>query len=100
MTGGHGPRDACRVGSSRQGLRLADQRAEIGVFPLLDPAIRQADRLEAGSSGLAQRHDLAIARQLGLRGLISLAQRLFGMGFHAANFGIHDASTPSSWYCA
>ena len=36
----------------------------------------------------------------GLRGRKGLGQRLLGGGLHAADFGVHDASAASSWYCA
>ena len=100
LAGVLGARLGGRVRRAGERLRVADQRAEIGVFPLLDPPVRQAKRVEARGRGLAQRHDLAVARQLGLRGLVGIGQRLLGVGLHAAEFGVHDASAASPWNCA
>src|SRR4051812_44080692 len=91
---------AVASGTPGERLGLSDQGAEIGVFPLLDPPVRQAERVETRGGGLAQRHHLAVAGQLPLRGLVGIGQRLLGVGLHAAEFGVHDASAASPWNCA
>ncbi len=90
---------AAASGGAGQRLGVAHQRAQIGVFPLLDAPVRQALRLEPPERGLAQRHDLAVARQLRLGGRIAFRERQLGGGLYGAEFGFHDYAA-SSWNCA
>ena len=86
------------AGRARQRLRLAHQRAQVGVFPLLDAAMRQAFGVEAAEGVLAQGRDRALARQRGARRRKGVAQRLLGRGFRVAHFHVHQAA--SSANCA
>ena len=91
---------AAASGAPAQRAYVSHQRAQIGVFPLLDPPARQAGVVELPERRLAQRRDLAVAGQLGLRRGIGLRERQLGTGLHVKDFGIHDASAASSWYSA
>ena len=94
-----GARLGGRVGRAGERLGLAHQRAQIGVFPLLDPPVRQALRFEPAERRLAQRHDLAVARQLALRGRIASASASSAAVFTVRiSAFMHYAA--SSWNCA
>jgi hypothetical protein len=82
------------------GLCLPNERPQIGVFPLFDPPVRQAERVEPAERRVAERTNLAIARQLGLLGRVGLGQRQLRIGLHVADFGVHGASAASPWNCA
>ena len=89
------------VGRARERLGLAHQRAQVGVFPLLDAPVRQALGLEAAERGLAQRRDRARARQRALGRGEARRQRGLGRGLDRADS--RRSSQPhaaSSWYCA
>ena len=58
--GGFGARLGRGVGRARQWLRLAHQRAEVGVLPLLDAPMRQALADEQIEGGGALRGDGAV----------------------------------------
>ncbi len=101
LDAGQDRRDAAfrlRAGWSRQRLRLAHQRAQISVFPLLDAPVRQTFRVETLERILAQRGDRALAGQRGARRRKGCAQRLLGRGLRGAYFHVHQAA--SSANCA
>ena len=64
---------------ARERLGVAHQRAQVGVFPLLDAPVRQARRGEALERGLAQRRG---ARQPAFAGLPLGRELLLGGGLH------------------
>jgi hypothetical protein len=96
-----GPRPRDRGGVRHAGERLgvAHHGAQIGVFPLLDAAVRQvrqAGSVKAAERGLAHRADRFCARQPRLGGRIGVGERELGGGLDLAHFGVHDASAASS----
>ena len=74
---------AAGVGRARERLGVAHHRAQIGVFPLLDAPMRQADRSEALERGRAQRRR---AGQLALRRLPFGRELLLGGILHQGQF--------------
>ncbi len=84
------------AGRARQRLGLAHQRAQVGVFPFLDAAVRQTLGVETVERVLAQRRDRAFARQRVARGRKSSAQRLLGRGLRVAHFHVHQAASPAN----
>ena len=87
-----------RIGRRGKRIGLAHQRAQVGVFPFLDAAMRQALLLELLERVRAQRRQRALAGQLAARRLIGSGQRLLGVGLDGADFGVHAAA--SSWNSA
>ena len=77
-----------RIRRRRERLRVAHQRAQVGVFPLLDPPVRQPGRLEALERGFARRDR---AGQLALRGGERRRQRGFSRRLDRPDLGVHDA---------
>ena len=84
-----------RVRRRRQRLGVAHEGAQVGVFPFLDPPVRQPGDLEPLERGFAQRRG---ARQAALRRGEGGAQGRFSRGLDRPNVGVHDAI--SSVYCA
>ena len=84
-----GTRFRRRIGRVRERLGVAHERAQVGVFPLLDPPVRQAERFEAAERCLAQGRDPALARQLRLGGRERLRQGKLGIGLGRADFDVH-----------
>jgi hypothetical protein len=84
-----------RVG---QGFRLAHQRAQIGIFPLFDPPMRQPLFGENNESRLAPRRDRIVARQPAARLGKGLRQRRFRCGLDDGDLRVHAGT--SSWYWA
>ena len=70
-------RSGIRYGSERQ--HVAHQRAQIGVFPVLEPAVRQAHAVIGFEGGTSRLGDLACARQPVARDGEAVAQRASGL---------------------
>ena len=70
-------RSGIRRGRERQ--HFAHQRAQIGVFPVLDPAVRQAHTVIGLEGGASRLGDLAGARQPVARDGKAVAQRASGL---------------------
>ena len=83
-----------RIGHARERLGVAHERAQVGIFPLLDAAVRQPFGLEAPESIFAQRSDRRRARKRALhRGEIR-RQRGFGRSLDRADLDVHRNLTP------
>ena len=80
------------IGRARQRLRLAHQRAQVGVLPVLDAAMRQAFLGEQVEGGLALRGDRVAAGQPRPRLRIRLRQRGLRRGLHHlyVSHGVHS----------
>ena len=94
MTRALGPQLGGGVRRSRQRLGVTHERAQVGVFPLLDAPVRQPLGIEVAERGLAQRRDAVTAGQPVLDGGECLRERLLGTGLHLADFGVHRGLTP------
>ena len=79
-----------RIRRRRQRQHLAHQRAQIGVFPVLDPPVRQARTLIGLERRASRLGDLAGARQPVARDGEAVAQRASGLGLCQSN--IHHES--------
>ena len=90
------------IGIRRAGerLRIAKQRAQVGVLPLLDLTMRQAGGDEVPERGLAPGSDLAVARQGGLGRGEGVGNGELGNGLEGANGRGHGRHAASSRYCA
>ena len=77
------------AGERRHG---AEQRTEVGVFPRLDAAMRQADGGVGGVGGIAARQRLAAARQALAPRLVFGGDLLLGAGPQVTGFDAHDAA--------
>jgi len=86
--------DRRRNGSATgQRTGLAQQRAQVGIAPGFEPAMRQALGLEAGEGVLAQLAHGRAARQLGLAVGVLLDELLFGSRLQRGDDG-HQAASP------
>ena len=83
-----------RIGHARERLGIAHERAQVGIFPLLDPAVRQPFALEAPERILAQRRDRRRARKRALRHGEIRRQRGFGRSLDRADLDVHRNLTP------
>ncbi len=90
-----GSRLSRRIGWRRQRMGLAQQRAQIGVFPLLDAPMRQPTCVETLESVVAQRRHRALARQVRACRRKGRAQRLLGGSFHCSHVS-HYAASPTN----
>ena len=86
------------VGRTCQRLRLAHQRAQVGIFPLLDPPMRQTLFGEYFESRITPRRDRVVARQPVARLRKGLRKSGFRRGLDDGDFGVHAGT--SSRYCA
>jgi hypothetical protein len=86
------------VGRTCQRLCLAHQRAQVGIFPFLDPPVRQTLFGEDVESRITPRRDRIVARQSIARLREGLSQRGFGRGLDDGDFRVHAGT--SSRYCA
>ena len=75
---------------------LAHQAAQVGVFPLLDPAMRQAALGQEVERRLAQADDAGVARERRLHGRKARDDGLLGRGAHQLQLGCHHATPPRS----
>ena len=92
------PREHVCIRTRREGLCLAHQHAQIGVFPFLDAAMRQAGRGEALERRLAQPRR---ARKARLRLLPFGRELLLGGVLDESDFShAYSAATGASWNCA
>jgi hypothetical protein len=96
-----GPRLRGSIRRDRKRLGVAHQRAQIGVFPFLDAAMRQAGCGETLERSRAQRRG---AGQLALRRQPLGRELLLGGILHQGQFShflclLYSAAT-ASWYCA
>ena len=87
------PRFCGGIGRRRQRLCLAHQRAQIGVFPVLDAAMRQAGLGEHVEGRRALRRDRAIAGQPPARLRKGLRQRGLRRGLDDGDFGVHAGTS-------
>ena len=78
-----------RVGRACERLGVAHERAQVGIFPILHPPVRQAFGLEALERVLAQRGDRRRARKRGLGGGEARRQRGLGCGLDRSDLGVH-----------
>ena len=84
--GALGARFGLRIGRGRERLCVAHQRAQIGIFPVLDPAMRQAFACEHVESGRPLLRDRLAAGQLRPRLRKRLRQRRLRRGFDDFQF--------------
>jgi len=79
----------------RRGKRLgiAHQRAQVGVFPLLDAPVRQAGPGEHVEGGIAPRRDRIVAGQPPARLREGLRQRRLGVGLDGGDSSVHAAAS-------
>ena len=70
-------------------LGIAHQRAQIGIFPLLDATMRQAFFGEHIEGGVALRGDSVAPRQCLAHEREGLRQRGFRRGLDRGDFGVH-----------
>ena len=82
---GAGARQRRRIRRRRQRQHLAHQHAQIGIFPVLDPPMRQARALVSLERLPARIGDLARAGQPVPRDGEDIAQRASGFGFRQYN---------------
>ena len=87
-----------RVRFSRKRKRLAHQRAQVGIFPFLDPPMRQTLFGEYVESRIAPRRDRVVAGQPIARLREGLCQRGFRRGLDDGDVRVHAGT--SSRYCA
>ena len=76
-----------RIGRRRQRQHFAHQHAQIGVFPVLDPPVRQTDALVGLERLPAPVGNLARARQPVARDREDVAQRASGFGL--CQYNVH-----------
>ena len=83
-----------RIGHARERLGVAHERAQVGIFPFLDAAVRQPFGLEPPESVFAQRSDRRRARKRALHHGEIRRQRGFGRSLDRADLGVHRNLTP------
>ena len=88
-----GPRLGGGIGRRGERLGVAHQRAQVGVFPLLDAAMRQAGLGEHVERRRALRRDRAIAGQPPARLRKGLRQRGLRRGLDDGDFGVHAGTS-------
>ncbi len=82
-----------RIRRRRQRLGVAHQRAQIGIFPLLDPPMRQAGFGEQVECRLALRDNRLAARQIPPHLRKSLRQRGLGRRLDRGDVSAHAAAS-------
>ncbi len=87
------PRLGGGIGRRCERLCVAHQRAQIGVFPVLDAAMRQAGLGEYVEGRRALRRDRATAGQPPARLRKSLRQRGLRRGLDDGDFGVHAGTS-------
>ena len=101
LQGGSCARKRRRIGCCGQRQHLAHQRAQIGVFPVLDPPVRQANARIGIERQPPLFGDLAGARQAVAREAERIAQRVSGIGFCQCNvhhqIRIKHQAASSNW---
>ena len=90
---GLGVRLIDRIRETRQRLRLAHQRAQVGIFPFLDAAVRETLFGEHIERGHALRGNFAIARQVTAGLGKGICQRAFRRGLDCGERSVHATAS-------
>ena len=86
--------DRTGIRRRRKGCGFPHQRAQIGIFPLLDPPVRQSAFEERRRRFLAEFRERFRARKLRARRLDRGGKRLLGGRADGLYFGIHGFTRP------